>query len=179
MIRTLSVSVAFLALTTCGLPSAAQSQELTVQGPVAHTGYDDLERPLGLTGRVGLPWGGLEVGASWARDESNRRGVPCAGLIPPPSTDCVEQALDVTGTMTTASLRRPIRIVSDRRLLRLGLAAELRGPLSTGGKWGYSGRLYDGFLVSRGSRCVDCFEPFRDDAFETRLSLGITYRWAR
>lgn len=188
----------------------ARSQEAGAQVLVGFSGYEDLQWPVGFAGQIGLPWGGLEVAASWSRDDSNRRGVPCAGLIPPESTECVEQEMDVTGTMATASVGRPValvgerlrlsavpsvafaaveaerrgtdtdrRISADRRLLRLGLAAELRGPLSTGGEWGYSGRLYGGSLVSGGPRCVDCFEPFRDGGFEARLSLGITYRWSR
>lgn len=207
--RSLSIFLASLTLAACGFPPAALGQELSIEGVVAHTGYDDLEWPAGVAARLGRLWLGLEVAGSWSRDRSTRRGVPCSGLIPPGSTDCVEQALDVTGTMTTASLSRPIpiagdrarlflvpglgfaalttertgavserSIASDRRLLRLGLAAEVHGPIGARGALRYTARLYGGSLLSGGATCVDCFEAFRDDVGEARLSVGVTYRWS-
>lgn len=216
MNRTLSITigrwmVAALVPTLIAFGSEeARSQQLTVGGVAGHTGYEDLERPLGLAGRIGLPWLGLEVAASRARDESNRRGVPCAGLIPPGSTECVEQEMDITGTMATASLGRPITVLrnddrrlaavptlgvagleaertgaesgrtiwSDRRVVRLGLAAEYGGGLAVAGALEYSVRVYGGSLITGGpTRCADCFQAFRENAGEIRLSAGITYRW--
>ena len=73
MMRSPAGSVAFLALAACALPVAAQSQEVGLAGTMAQTGYEDLEWPVGITGRVGLPWLGLEVAAGWSRDGPTSR----------------------------------------------------------------------------------------------------------
>lgn len=198
-----------LALLLILLGSATLRAQEVGAGPVfVHTGYADLDRAVGLEGHLGLPWLGLEVGASWTRDGSSRIGDPCAGLVPPGSERCAPQELDIAGTMTTLSLGRPVpvlrrsvglfaiplvgvafldtrrrgtvsdaELVGDRTTVRLGLAAELRGRLGGGGPVGYSARLYGGSLFSANSACADCFEPFRDGAFEARLSAGLWYHW--
>ena len=198
-----------LALILTLLGSATLRAQEVWAGPVfVHTGYADLDRAVGLEGRLGLPWLGLEVGAAWARDGSSRIGDPCAGLVLPGTQRCAPQELDIAGTMTTLSLDRPIpvlrrnvglfaiplfgvafldtrrrgtvsdaQLIGDRTAVRLGLAAELRGRFGGDGPMGYSARLYGGSLFSANSACADCFEPFRDGAFEARLSAGLWYRW--
>jgi hypothetical protein len=101
-----------LALILSLLGSGAVRAQEVWAGPVfVHTGYSDLDRAVGLEGRLGLPWLGLEVGAAWSRDGSARIGSPCAGLVPLGTGRCAPQELDITGTITTLSLGRPIPVV--------------------------------------------------------------------
>lgn len=104
--RALPVLVAAL----LAVPAPVRAQETALVGLAANTGYDELGRAAGLGARLTLVGPGLEVTAGWLRDQGTRTGIPCAGLLPPDPTRCVEQEVEVSGTLTTLAVTRPITV---------------------------------------------------------------------